>query len=140
MANKNWYSVAFLRTEGLAIFVLAAYAYSGLWFSWIWFFVLLLLPDVSMMGYLINKKTGAVVYNLGHSLTLPIILLFITALINEQYFSYFGTYLDTLIEMIPAFAVIWVAHIGMDRALGFGLKTSEGFEHTHLGKIGKSPR
>jgi hypothetical protein len=108
-----------LRIEGLAYASLAliCYAYSG--YSWWLFAALILVPDVSMLGYLINRNVGAATYNLMHTLTFPILLLLGAALFGNMFLLAVGT--------------IWVVHIGADRALGYGLKYATAFGDTHLG-------
>lgn len=108
-----------LRLEGAALMAAAITAYALLGGSWLWFAVFLFVPDVSMLGYLVGRKVGAVGYNLGHSLLGP-------ALLAASGFA-FGMPLS-----LGLAALTWVAHIGMDRALGYGLKTFEGFKVTHL--------
>ena len=116
-------TVLFQRAEGLAILAASIYFYFRQKGS-IWMFLLLLLvPDICMIGYLWGNKVGAVVYNLGHTLVLPILLL-VAGVILQQ-------------NLVVLLSLIWLAHIGMDRALGYGLKSTEGFKHTHLGVIGK---
>lgn len=116
-------TVLFQRAEGLAILVTSIYFYFRQKGS-IWMFLLLLLvPDICMIGYLWGNKIGAMVYNLGHTLVFPILLL-VTGVVIQQ-------------NLVVLLSLIWLAHIGMDRALGYGLKSTEGFEHTHLGIIGK---
>lgn len=90
--------------------------------SWWWFAGLLLVPDLSMIGYLANPSRGATVYNVGHSLLGPG-LLFVWHLTGGP-----------LVAMV--LASIWLAHIGMDRMLGYGLKFGDDFTDTHLGVIG----
>ncbi len=110
-----------LRLEGLLELgvALALYAHvSGAWWTFGLFF---LAPDLAMLGYLIDARTGALAYNATH--------------------SYIGPALTALagLTFAPAalpFALIWAAHIGFDRALGYGLKSREGFRFTHLGPIG----
>ncbi len=93
-------------------------------FDWWWLIVLFPLVDVSAFGYLQNSRAGALTYNLGHSLIGPAILI-------TLYVIYFNNWL--------LFAgLVWLFHIFIDRALGYGLKHSEGFGHTHLGSIGKA--
>ena len=93
---------------------------SGNW----WLFLLFLFsPDIFCLGYLKNTKAGAFFYNIGHSLVLP---LFILLLSHPGYKHH-----------VFNAALIWTAHIGMDRLLGFGLKYNDDFKHTHLGWIGK---
>jgi Domain of unknown function (DUF4260) len=107
-----------LQLEGAAILCLALYFYFSSHFSWRMFALLFLAPDLSMLGYLLNAKWGASIYNFVHTLTLPILLL-------------------TLAPLFPArqcfpFALIWLAHIGFDRLLGYGLKYPTFFKDTHL--------
>ncbi|SDM68181.1 DUF4260 family protein [Sediminibacillus halophilus] len=90
-------------------------------YSILLFFLLLFVPDITMVGYLLNSRTGSLVYNIGHSLILPGILLFI---------AYLGG-----LSLLLTVALIWIAHIYLDRSLGFGLKYSKGFKVTHLQKI-----
>ncbi|HMS23697.1 MAG TPA: DUF4260 domain-containing protein [Candidatus Saccharibacteria bacterium] len=142
MTKKDWYSVGFLRLEGLVFVAFGLYLFASLEVSWVWFLLLIMLPDISMFGYLFNKKIGAIIYNLGHSLILPFCLLFINALLLDKYNNLHvmvptPEYYYTLVDALFVSVAVWIAHIGMDRALGFGLKTSEGFHHTHLGIIGK---
>jgi hypothetical protein len=118
------HTITILRLEGGVVFVSSLLAYNWLAYSWWWFALLLLVPDVFMVGYLKSKNAGAVTYNFGHSYISPATLTLIAYLAN-WHIGY-------------AFAAIWVAHIGMDRLMGYGLKSQKGFEHTHLGKIGKS--
>ncbi len=87
------------------------------------FILTLLLIDIFMIGYLVNNRLGAYVYNLGHTITLPLILGFTGYFIDSRY--------------LLAVSLIWLAHIGMDRALGYGLKFESGFSDTSLGHIGK---
>ena len=112
------------RLEGLALLVLAVALFAWSDQSWWWFGLLLLAPDLTMVGYLKDARTGAALYNLGHWLLWPTLLLA------------FGIPSGRL--ALIGGASIWLAHIGMDRALGYGLKMEEGFTHTHLGLIGRS--
>jgi len=91
--------------------------------SWWWFGILLLAPDLFMAGYAINPRVGAATYNFGHALVWPALLLAVGIPLSRPMFVAFGS--------------IWLAHIGMDRALGYGLKLQDGFTHTHLGLIGR---
>ena len=88
----------------------------------IWlFFTLLFIPDITMAGYALNNKIGALVYNLGHSFILPLLLL-----LSYLYFSK---------DYLLIVSIIWFAHIFMDRLLGFGLKYQDSFHHTHIQRI-----
>lgn len=110
------------RTEGLIILVFALLVFGSTGVSWWWFGGLLLFPDISMIGYLVNPSTGAAVYNAGHTLVGPALL--------------YGWYLLDGPLLAIAVGTIWLAHIGMDRLLGYGLKYRDDFRHTHLGRIG----
>ena len=111
------------RLEGLALLVLAVVLFAWSDFNWWWFALLLLAPDLSMVGYLKDAKLGAAIYNLGHWLVGPIALLAVGIPAGR--------------DALTAAGSIWLAHIGMDRALGYGLKLEDGFTHTHLGLIGR---
>jgi hypothetical protein len=110
--------LALLRAEGLAEFALALWAYYAFGGSWLLFGILFLAPDLSMVGYLINPRIGARLYNLAHTYLAPALLVpagFMLA-----------------IPVLHALALIWAAHIGFDRLLGFGLKYPVAFGATHL--------
>ena len=112
-----------LRLEGLGLFLgmtLLYWCWEGSW--WI-FAALFLAPDLSFAGYLGGPRTGAAVYNAAHSYMLPMALM--------------TTGFVTASPLVLSIAIIWLAHIGFDRALGYGLKYTEGFGFTHLGRIGK---
>jgi hypothetical protein len=119
-------SIIFQRVEALVLFVLALALYWWLGSAWWIFLVLFLCIDITMVGYLFNTTTGAFIYNVGHTFIIP------------SGFLLYGTFYQQ--ETAIAFALIWLAHIGFDRAMGYGLKMSNGFGHTHLGKIGKVER
>jgi hypothetical protein len=112
------------RLEGLAALGLGVAAYSWLGQSWWIFALLFLVPDIAMLGYLRSARLGALSYNLGHTYIAPALL------------ALAGLALGPLAHGLAA---IWVAHIGFDRLLGYGLKLGA-FEQTHLGPIGKAPR
>jgi hypothetical protein len=113
-----------LRLEGLAVLLAATLAYR-LYTpeSWLLFVGLFLLPDLSMLGYLAGPRVGAVLYNLVHTYVGPAILGALGVL--------------WLGDRALAVALVWAAHIGLDRGLGYGLKYSTAFQETHLGRIGK---
>jgi len=113
-----------LKLEGLALFVIAALLYRQHGMSWWLFALLFLVPDLSFLGYLAGARIGALVYNAAHTTLLPIILG-----VGAVAFSS---------PMARAMTLIWLAHIGIDRALGYGLKYRTGFSFTHLGRIGKN--
>ena len=111
-----------LRLEGLAVLALAAYLYARGGHSWVLFAALVLVPDLSFAGYLAGPRAGAAVYNALHSYIGPLALA--VALLATDH--------------SPAVALIWAAHIGFDRLMGYGLKYPTGFGDTHLGAIGRS--
>lgn len=107
-----------LRLEGLALLTAALWGYAALGGDWIVFAVALLLPDLAMIAYLRGPKIGAAAYNAAHTTLLPALLLALGLLIDS--------------DLATSAALIWIAHIGMDRALGYGLKRPTGFRSTHL--------
>jgi hypothetical protein len=109
--------------EEVAQFGLGILLFSQLDYAWWWFPALILLPDASMVGYLINPKIGAWVYNFFHHKLTAVLVLLV------------GYY--TNIEMVTLAGVILFAHSAMDRIAGYGLKFEDSFFNTHLGKIGK---
>lgn len=112
-----------LRLEGAAVLAGAILLYAALGHQWVVFLVLFLAPDLAMIGYRANPSLGAITYNLAHCYALP-------ALIGAV-----GWWTGT--DNAVAVALIWSAHIGLDRMLGFGLKLPTGFRDTHLGRIGR---
>jgi hypothetical protein len=116
-----------LRLEGLGLLVLAMMLYASSGLPWLAFAILFLVPDLSFLGYLAGPRAGAVIYNLAHDTLGPLLLVI-------------GGYFFAAHSYVLAVALIWLAHIGMDRALGYGLKYSAGFSFTHLGRIGKDAR
>ena len=85
---------------------------------WMKFLLLFLVPDVSMLGYLAGPAVGARAYNLAHNYFAPIFLVCWALAVGRQ-------------DVAPL-ALIWTAHIGLDRMLGFGLKYPTAFRDTHL--------
>lgn len=112
-----------LRLEGLALALACAVFYSYFEGSWWMFAILLLAPDLSFLGYLAGPRIGAAVYNAAHAAIVPMLL------------GVVGMVVPSALAM--HLALIWSAHIGIDRALGYGLKYDGGFSFTHLGRIGK---
>ena len=112
-----------LRLEGLTLFAGMVLLYAVWGGSWLVFALLFLAPDLSFLAYLAGSRPGAIVYNAAHSYLAPVALL--TA----------GFALEW--PLLLSIAMIWLAHIGIDRALGYGLKYQAGFGFTHLGRIGR---
>lgn len=117
--------VTLLRLEGAATLAVAAYLYSIASGDWILFALLLFVPDVGILGYLRGNLVGAATYNLFHLEVLPLALAAVAILRGWP--------------LGLAIALIWLAHIGLDRTLGYGLKLASGFRDTHLGRIGRRP-
>ena len=112
-----------LRLEGVVLFAGMTLLYA-LWDgSWWVYAILFLAPDLSFAAYLAGPKAGAIVYNAAHSYLLPVALM--------------TTGLAIASPLVLSIAMIWLAHIGFDRALGYGLKYGSGFGSTHMGRIGK---
>lgn len=112
-----------LRIEELALAALAVFLFRGLGYAWWWMAVLILAPDVSMIGYAAGPRVGAFVYNLVHHKATAV-----------------AAYIAGYFAEIPALqlaGVVLLAHSSADRVLGYGLKYSDSFKHTHLGTIGR---
>ena len=116
-APRTW-----LRLEGLATFALAIFLYARGGHSWALLAVLFLAPDLSFVAYLAGPRVGAWGYNVAHSYVLPLLAVAASLAMGRP----------------PMLALIWLAHIGFDRALGYGLKYPSAFQHTHLGRIGRA--
>ena len=115
---------AILKLEEVGMLLLGIYLFSLLNYSWWWFLVLILTPDVGMLGYLFGNRTGAFMYNLFHHKGLAVLLYLVGA-----YFS---------IPLCQLAGIILFSHASFDRIFGYGLKYTEGFKYTHLGKIGNT--
>lgn len=115
-----------LRLEGFMVLLICVTLYQRLPGSWETFALCFLLPDLSFAGYLLGPKVGAITYNSAHSYAGPLLCA--------------GAGLGTGAHIWLLAALIWSAHVGFDRALGYGLKYSEGFGFTHLGRIGREAR
>jgi hypothetical protein len=111
-----------LRIEGAALTLAAVWMYHRIGGNWWLFATLILVPDVSFAGYLINTRIGAIAYNTMHVTLGPLVCAALGFLLPS---------FDLL-----SIALIWAAHVGIDRALGYGLKYGAGFGFTHLGRIG----
>jgi hypothetical protein len=112
-----------LRLEGLVLFAAMTALYADWGGSWTVYLLLFLVPDLSFLAYLSDAKFGALAYNAAHSYMAPVTLMTLG----------FGLASPLTLSI----ALIWLAHIGIDRALGYGLKYSAGFGFTHLGRIGR---
>ena len=113
-----------LKLEELFMFGLSIFLFSKLEFAWWWYLILLLAPDLSMIGYFVSPQVGAMTYNFVHHKALGISVFVIGVLLVSQPLQLAG--------------LILFGHSSMDRVLGYGLKYSDSFQHTHLGMIGKA--
>jgi hypothetical protein len=118
-AVRTW-----LRIEGLAAFGLGVALFGMSGGNWLVLIPLLLLPDISAIGYLAGPRIGAFTYNLVHNWVPGFVALGV------------GVWLSSPAILIAA--AILIAHVGMDRAVGYGLKLPSSFQDTHLGRMGRS--
>jgi len=121
-ADRAWIR-PWLRAEGLAVLAagLAGFLFLGL--PWWAFLLLLIVPDLSMLGYVRGPRVGAIAYNVAHDLATGAALV--------------GVGLASGSVPVAAVGAIFVAHSGMDRMMGYGLKLPSSFQDTHLGRIGR---
>jgi Domain of unknown function (DUF4260) len=113
-----------LRVEGLVLLISTLLLFGSTHQHWWLVPAGILLPDLLMAGYLGGTTVGAAFYNLGHAYPLPAAMCLVGV--------------DRHQPLVLALGLIWLAHIGMDRALGYGLKYDTHFQHTHLGQLGHS--
>lgn len=113
-----------ITLEELFLFLFSIFLFARLDYDWWWYPALLLLPDLGMLGYLAGSRTGAVTYNLLHHKAVALVV-----------------YTAGSISGIPALqlaGLILFGHSSLDRVFGYGLKYTDSFQHTHLGRIGRS--
>ncbi len=108
-----------LRAEGAALLAACVIAYGATGGSWWLFAALFLAPDLFMLGYAVNARLGAALYNLGHTTVVPLAIIL----------AGWGLGAGLAISL----GLIWLGHIGFDRLMGYGLKYADGFQQTHLG-------
>jgi len=112
-----------LKLEEIGEFIFSIFLFSRLEYAWWVYPACLLLPDLSMVGYMANPKIGAWLYNLFHHKMLGIAVMLLGFTMAHPLLSLIG--------------IILFGHSAMDRALGYGLKYEDDFKNTHLGWIGK---
>ncbi|HEX2992391.1 MAG TPA: DUF4260 domain-containing protein [Anaerolineales bacterium] len=112
-----------LKLEEFLLFGLAVFLFSQLDYSLGWYALLFLAPDLSMLGYLANPQVGAWTYNLIHHKGLAVAVYILGALLTTPWLMFAGTLL--------------LGHSSLDRVFGYGLKYSDAFQNTHLGRIGR---
>ncbi len=123
--NQSALMKRIVSTEFLFAAVLVALFYFNVSnYPWWWLLVAFPIFDISALGYIEGPKAGAFLYNSVHSLIGPSLLA--------------GVFVFTSSDIVLAVTLLWLFHIFVDRALGYGLKHSKGFHHTHLGPIGKA--
>ena len=120
MARFLW-PAALLRVEGVALLALSVLLYWIYGGSWLLFGVLLLAPDLSMLGYIAGPRVGAAIYNTFHTYAMPAVVGALGIIFASP--------------LLVAVALIWFAHIGMDRTVGYGLKYPSSFKDTHLERV-----
>ncbi|HSW79630.1 MAG TPA: DUF4260 domain-containing protein [Candidatus Saccharimonadales bacterium] len=117
--------ILYQRVEATVVFIATIFFYIHLHFNVLLLILLILSVDVFALGYTTkNNRIGAHIYNIGHSFIIPPVLLVLGTLLHNNIFIGGG--------------LIWIAHITMDRMLGYGLKYETDFKDTHLGQIGKT--
>ena len=110
-----------LRAEGLAVGVAAIALYVHADYPWWLLVVLVLAPDLSMLGFLAGSTIGAAAYNAAHTYSFPVALAAVGLIVDA--------------EIAVQLGLIWLTHIGVDRAIGYGLKYPTGFKDTHLQRV-----
>ncbi len=113
-----------IKLEELGLFLFGIYLFSQLNYAWWWFLILILAPDLSMIGYAFGNKTGALLYNLFHHRAIALLVYLAGIYFFNTTFQLAG--------------IILFSHSSMDRMMGYGLKYETGFKFTHLDKIGKN--
>ena len=108
-----------IRIEELAMFGLSIYAFALTDFAWWWWFVLILAPDIGILGYLFGNKAGAFAYNVFHHKAIAIALFVLGFYVPNPWMEIAG--------------IMMFGHSSLDRIFGYGLKFSDSFQHTHLG-------
>jgi len=115
-----------LRLEAATLLAGALIAYTTTKQPWWLIPLTLLAPDISAVGYLGGARLGARLYNIAHVTPLP------AAPIALGWWQH--------IPLVAALGLVWLAHIGLDRLLGYGLKYNDNFQHTHLSWKTSRPR
>jgi len=115
-----------LRAEGAVLLGLAIFGYARYGGSWWLFALLILAPDIGALGYVAGPRLGASTYDAVHTYVGPAVLVVIGTVSGSS--------------LLLSIGFIWFAHIGMDRAVGYGLKYADAFSHTHLGIVGRDRR
>ena len=115
-----------LRLEAAALLTGALIAYSTTGQHWWLVPVVVLLPDLAMTGYVGGTRIGAFLYNLAHATPMPAMVIGLGWWQHRP--------------LVLGLGLVWLAHIGLDRLMGYGLKYDDHFQHTHLGILGGDRR
>lgn len=120
VVSKNNIMKYFLQAETIVPFIFSVAMLNALplhfaWWAWI---LLFLAPDISMVGYAVNNTVGAWVYNFFHYQLVAVAVWALGLWLQQPYVELAG--------------LVLLGHSSLDRVMGFGLKTNEGFKHTHL--------
>ena len=107
-----------LKSEEFFLLILSIYLFSQIGYSWWWFPALILVPDIGMIGYIINTETGAKIYNAVHFRAVSILLYIAGSMLS--------------LSIIQLIGIILFAHSTLDRVFDYGLKYQDDFKHTHL--------
>lgn len=110
-----------LQLEEIGLFLFGIFLFNQLDYVWWWFLVLILAPDLSMLGYVFGNKIGAITYNFFHHRGIAIMIYLL------------GIYTSN--NLMQLSGIILFAHSSMDRMMGYGLKYEIGFKFTHLGNL-----
>ena len=121
MAKKLSLPRILLHAEGAVVFLISLFFFKFIEGNWLLFIVLLFVPDIFMLGYLANAKIGSIIYNAGHLYIIPLMLIVLSVLYESSIFLQIG--------------IIWAAHIGLDRAFGYGLKYEANFRDAHFKRL-----
>ncbi len=112
-----------ISLEEVAQCAFAVFLNTYLPYAWWWYWVWFLAPDLSMIGYVINTKVGAFTYNIVHHKAIALACYVAGVFMKSSELQFAG--------------LVLLGHSALDRALGYGLKYRDHFQHTHLGRIGK---
>ena len=109
---------ALLHLEGAAVLLLATAAFFRLGYPWWWFLLLMIAPDLSLLALAAGPRVGALVYNAAHTMVGPLVVLGV------------GWWLGA--PLAVAVGLGWLAHLGMDRMVGYGLRYADSEKRTHF--------
>jgi hypothetical protein len=116
-----------LRAEEAAILAFAVFLnQTTMPFAWWWYWALFLAPDISMIGYLVNTRVGAALYNIAHHKGIAVVCYILGWMLASPVWQFTG--------------LLLLGHSAFDRVFGYGLKYPDNFKNTHLGWIGKDPK